>query len=62
MAKYDLDKKDADINGFTEKALSNEDLLPELMDGILPKDNIIRSNSFRTLLLISDDKPDFLYP
>jgi hypothetical protein len=62
MSKYDLNKKDADIHGLAEKTLSDEELIKELMDGILSKDNTIRSNSFKTLLLISKDKPEFLYP
>lgn len=62
MSKYDLDKKDVDIEELAEKALTDEELLQELMGGTLSKDNTIRQNSFKTLELVSEREPEFLYP
>ena len=62
MSKYELDKKDADLNGLATKALSNEELFQELMQGILSKDNTTRQNSFEILKIISKENPEFLYP
>jgi hypothetical protein len=62
VSKYDLDKKDVNIDGLAEEALSDEDLFRELMDGILSKDDTIRSNSFKVLTIISENNGEFLYP
>lgn len=61
MSKYNLDKKDVNIQKLAEKTLSDDDLFGELMEGILSKDNTIRGNSFKTLEIISEEKPEFLY-
>ena len=62
MSKYNLDKKDVDIENLGKKAINDNELLQELMEGILSKDNTIRQNSFKTLEIISEEKPEFLYP
>lgn len=62
MSKYNLDKKGIDVKELSEKALTDEKLLHELMDGILSKDNAIRQNSFKTLEIVSEEEPGFLYP
>ena len=51
-----------DINKLSQDALSDESLFKELVAGVKSKDNTIRSNSFRTLQLISEEEPEFLYP
>lgn len=61
MSKYNLNQKDVNIKKLAHDTLSDENLFKELMDGILSKDNETRSNSFRTLLIISESKPEFLY-
>jgi hypothetical protein len=62
MAEYNLDNQMLDINKLAQDALSDENLFKELLCGVKFKDNTIRSNSFRTLQVISEEKPEFLYP
>jgi hypothetical protein len=62
MSKYDLNKKDANIKVLAEKALTDEELFHELLEGIISKDDTIRSNSFDILKIISAENPEFLYP
>lgn len=62
MPKYDLDKKDVDIKRLAEKALTDKELLQELLSGIVSKDSNTRSNSFNVLQIISTEKPEVLYP
>ncbi len=62
MSKYDLDKKDVDIQKLAEKALTDNVLLHELLKGIVDKDNTTRSNSFNVLQIVSVEKPEILYP
>lgn len=62
MSDYKLDDKTLDVNKLAQDALSDENLLKELLSGVKSKDNTIRSNSFRVLQLISEEEPAFLYP
>ena len=62
MSNYDLDKKDINIRELAEKALKDDVLLQELLNGIVSKDNTTRSNSFGVLQVISAEKPEILYP
>jgi hypothetical protein len=62
MTSYNLEDKMIDINKLSKDALSDESLFKELLSGVKSKDNTIRSNSFRTLQLISEEEPEFLYP
>jgi len=62
MTNYNLDKKGIDIKKLAEKTLSDDELLQELMGGILSKDNTIRGNCFKTLEKVSQENPEFLYP
>ncbi len=62
MSKYELDKKNPDLNKLAANALSNNELFQELIQGILSKDNKIRQNSFKVLQIISKENPEFLYP
>ncbi|MCE5213402.1 MAG: hypothetical protein LLF83_01605 [Methanobacterium sp.] len=61
MSNYKLEDKMVDINKLSQDALSDKRLFKELLLGVKSKDNTIRSNSFRTLQLISEEKPEFLY-
>ncbi|MBI5680565.1 MAG: hypothetical protein HZC47_06725 [Methanobacterium sp.] len=61
-SKYELDQKDINIEELAKKALSDDKLPKELMDGILSKDNTTRKNCFETLQIISNEKPEILYP
>ncbi len=62
MSKYDLDKKDIDTKSLAKKALTDKELFQELLNGIVSKDNTTRSNSFEALQIISQERPEFLYP
>jgi len=62
VPKCDLNKKDIDIAKLARDALINDELLQELMKGLLSKDSTIRQNSFKTLEIISEREPEFLYP
>lgn len=44
------------------EALQDKEVLSELSEGILSKKDVIRFNSFKALLLISEEHPEALYP
>ena len=58
----ELDKEDINVESLAERALENEGMLPELLDGVLAKKDFIRFNSFKVLLFISEKHPEVLYP
>ena len=58
----ELSKKGINIEDLARKALEDEKILSELLDGILSKTDTIRYNSFETLLQIGEKRPDVLYP
>jgi len=60
-SKY-LNNKDIKIEELAKKALYNHEIFSELLNGILSKNDIVRSNSFKTLLFISEETPESLYP
>lgn len=62
MASYNLDDKVLDVYKLARDALIDENLFMELLNGVKSKDNTIRSNSFRSLLIISEENPEFIYP
>ena len=57
-----MDKKDVDIKELAQKALTDNVLIHELLNGIVSKDNTTRSNSFNVLQIVSAEKPEILYP
>lgn len=62
MNNYDLSKKGVDLEKIAEDALSDENLFKTLMDEIKSKDNTVRFNAFNTLLILSENNAEFLYP
>jgi hypothetical protein len=58
----DLGKKSVGVESLAKKALKDKEVLSELLQGILSKKDVIRSNSFRVLLLISEEHPEALFP
>ena len=62
MSNYNLDDKMVDVDHLAQDALTDEDLFKELLTQIKSKDNIIRSNSYRAILKISEKNPELLYP
>jgi hypothetical protein len=62
MVLPELDKKDSNIKSIAQRAFHNEELLSDILHGILSKKDVVRSNCFKILLLLSEEKPEFLYP
>lgn len=62
MSKYDLDVKNIDVEGLARETLTDKDLFSELMKGIRSKDDTTRQNSFKTIQIIAENNPEFLYP
>ena len=58
----DLGKKKVSVESVAEKALKDEKVLSELIEGLLSKKDAIRHNSFRVLLHVSEKHPEVLYP
>lgn len=58
----DLSEKGATVEGVAEKALKDEKTLSELLERLTSKENEVRENSFRVLLIISEEHPELLYP
>ena len=50
-----------DVESLAKKAIKDKKLLSELLQGILSKKDEIRYNSFKILLLISEEHPEILY-
>jgi hypothetical protein len=49
-------------NEEAKKAIKDEKLLSELLEGVLSNEDEIRYPSFKTLLTISEEHPEVLYP
>lgn len=58
----ELSDKNADINDIAEKALQDEALLSELVDGLESKKETYRYNCFKVLMIISREHGKVLYP
>jgi len=61
MSKYDLDEKNIDVEGLAQDAINNEELFQELLRGTRSKDDTTRQNSFKSLQIIAEVNPQFLY-
>jgi hypothetical protein len=57
-----LDKKNVDRKLIAKMAFEDEKILTELLECLLSKTESIRFNSFETLLLLSEEHPERLYP
>ncbi len=51
-----------DAKSLAKKAITDEKLRSELLNNLLSKEDSIRFNSFNVLLIISQEKPELLYP
>ena len=58
----DLDKKDANIESIAEKARKDEEVLSNVVRGVLSSTEVLRFNSFKVLLLVSEENPELLHP
>ena len=47
---------------LAKRAIKDKELLPELLQGILSKEDKTRYTSFRALMNICEEQPEFLYP
>lgn len=55
-------KSKVDVKNLAKKAIKDEKLLSELLEGILSKKDEIRFNSYQVLMHISEEYPKVLYP
>ena len=58
----DMSDKNVNIESAVEKALEDEELLSELLDGLTSKKETLRYNCFKVLMLISKEHGELLYP
>lgn len=58
----DVSEKDLDVERAAQKAVENDGVLTEVMEGILSRKDVVRSNCFKILLRISEENPHVLYP
>ncbi len=61
MSKYDFDEKNINVEGLAQDAITNEELFQELLRGARSKDDTTRQNSFKSLQIIAEANPQFLY-
>ena len=59
--KINLNNNNLNIVNVTKKALKDKEILLGLLEGILSKNETIRSNSFKVLMLLSNKYPVVLY-
>ena len=58
----EMSDKDVDIKSVAAQALRDEKLLSELLDGLTSKEETLRYNCFKVLMLISEENGAVLYP
>ena len=56
-----LNKKDFEPESLNKKAIENPEILAELINNLIAKNETIRYNSHKVLLIISQNKPEVLY-
>jgi hypothetical protein len=56
-----LENKDIDPELFAEKVIKNPNMITQLLDGLLSKNETLRYNCFKILYSISEKKPNLLY-
>ena len=58
----DMGKKSIDVESTAKEAIKDDNILAGLLEGILSKKETIRYNSFKVLLLISEEHPELFCP
>ena len=58
----ELENKDINPNVFAEKLIEKPDSIDKYLEGLLSKNETYRYNCFKVLNIISEKKPDLLYP
>jgi hypothetical protein len=59
---FDLIDKKISVEEAAINAIQNDEVLSELLEGILSKKDEIRFNSYQVLLHLSESNPEILYP
>lgn len=54
--------KEIDPKIYADRLINNSDLLSEYLNGLLSKNETYRYNCFKVLYIISEKKPEMLYP
>lgn len=57
----ELKDKNADVEKIAKKAIKNGKLIPELIENLKIKDETIRHNSHKTLVIVTEQKPELVY-
>jgi len=57
-----LQSKEFDIDSYVEKLINDSELIPQYLDGLLSKNETYRYNCFKVLNVVSEKKPELLYP
>jgi hypothetical protein len=58
----ELNSKDADIRSLADRALEDDFLLARLLEGQWSKDEVLRYNCHKVLVVLSDEHGELLYP
>ena len=58
----DLQNKDIELMTHAKKIFNNSVLITQYIDGLLSKNETYRYNCFKVLNIVSEKKPDLLYP
>ena len=56
-----IESKESTPESVAEKALKDEKVLQELLNGVLSKKDVVRQNSFQTLNFLSEKHPERIY-
>jgi hypothetical protein len=58
----ELLKKDINPETYAKKVIENPDKINQYLDGLLSKNETYRYNCFKVINIVSEKKPDILYP
>jgi len=58
----EMNDKGVDIESITQKSLDDKELLAEILDGLKSKNETLRYNCYKVLMLISEKNGELLYP
>ncbi len=58
----ELQKKNIDPKNYAKKIIKKPDLIKQYLEGLLSKNETYRYNCFKVIFIISEEKPDILYP
>ncbi|NIN95010.1 MAG: hypothetical protein GTO49_08535 [Anaerolineae bacterium] len=58
----DLSDKEVDVESVASTVLENQETLSELLEGVQSRQDTIRYNIFKVLMILSEEHPELLYP